>query len=255
MRDIDHDGSDLLAEDDEAEDEENDNEAEDEEAIIGVDESLVMKNLSRDEERECFMTRDSLVARLKQGNDAEAAGELAQLHEFLVCRNLSLVNYILRRRGIHSDNPDYEDLRQEGCIALYKSIIDFRVELGFRLSTYAFGKIDGAILDGLKSIKKASIRQFANRSEEQADFELESMIDQSADVYRQILEQSLKEAIRKELSHMTKKIRNVMELIYFDELTYEQIQEYFGISVSDAGARRQRGVNILRHSKKLKEFY
>lgn len=54
--------------------------------------------------------------------------------------NLRLVRRIARdeqRRGV----GDYEELFQEGCIALRNAIRKFRPELGYRLSTYAHDSI------------------------------------------------------------------------------------------------------------------
>ena len=59
----------------------------------------------------------------------------------LICGNLRLVLSVIQRFTSRGENPD--DLFQVGCIGLIKAIERFDIELGLRLSTYAFSLIIG----------------------------------------------------------------------------------------------------------------
>ena len=76
---------------------------------------------------------DVLLRRAKQG-DADARQKLIE-------GNLRLVLSVIQRFDKRGENPD--DLFQVGCIGLIKAIERFDIELGLRLSTYAFSLIIG----------------------------------------------------------------------------------------------------------------
>lgn len=91
----------------------------------------------------------------------------AQAREELVCENLALVKYLVRRfadRGC-----EYEDLYQYGCLGLLKAIDRFDPDVGTAFSTYAVPVILGEIRRFLRddgSIHVArSIKENARRVE------------------------------------------------------------------------------------------
>ncbi len=93
--------------------------------ISGVDTSK-LKTLKNDETNE--------LLRLAHAGDREARNRLVESNQKLV---LSAVQRFSNR----GDNPD--DLFQVGCIGLIKAIERFDIELGLKLSTYAFSLIIG----------------------------------------------------------------------------------------------------------------
>lgn len=93
--------------------------------ISGVDTSK-LKTLKNDETNE--------LLRRAHAGDREARNRLVE-------SNLKLVLSAVQRFSNRGDNPD--DLFQVGCIGLIKAIERFDIELGLKLSTYAFSLIIG----------------------------------------------------------------------------------------------------------------
>ena len=93
--------------------------------ISGVDTSK-LKTLKNDETNE--------LLRRAHAGDREARNRLVE-------SNLKLVLSAVQRFSNRGGNPD--DLFQVGCIGLIKAIERFDIELGLKLSTYAFSLIIG----------------------------------------------------------------------------------------------------------------
>ena len=93
--------------------------------ISGVDTSK-LKTLKNDETNE--------LLRRAHAGDREARNRLVE-------SNLKLVLSAVQRFSNRGGNPD--DLFQGGCIGLIKAIERFDIELGLKLSTYAFSLIIG----------------------------------------------------------------------------------------------------------------
>lgn len=93
--------------------------------ISGVDTSK-LKTLKNDETNE--------LLRRAHAGDREARNRLVE-------SNLKLVLSAVQRFSNRGSNPD--DLFQVGCIGLIKAIERFDIELGLKLSTYAFSLIIG----------------------------------------------------------------------------------------------------------------
>ena len=93
--------------------------------ISGVDTSK-LKTLKSDETNE-------LLRRAHEGDK--------QARNLLVESNLKLVLSAVQRFSNRGGNPD--DLFQVGCIGLIKAIERFDINLGLKLSTYAFSLIVG----------------------------------------------------------------------------------------------------------------
>ncbi len=93
--------------------------------ISGVDTSK-LKTLKNDETNE--------LLRRAHAGDREARNRLVE-------SNLKLVLSAVQRLSNRGGNPD--DLFQVGCIGLIKAIERFDIELGLKLSTYAFSLIIG----------------------------------------------------------------------------------------------------------------
>lgn len=93
--------------------------------ISGVDTSK-LKTLKNDETNE--------LLRRAHAGDREARNRLVE-------SNLKLVLSAVQRFNNRGGNPD--DLFQVGCIGLIKAIERFDIELGLKLSTYAFSLIIG----------------------------------------------------------------------------------------------------------------
>lgn len=73
--------------------------------------------------------------------------------EKLVQRHLHLVRYIAGRLVIHlPPNVEFDDLLAYGVFGLIDAIDKFDIRRGIKFETYAYTRIRGAILDGLRSL-------------------------------------------------------------------------------------------------------
>lgn len=108
---------------------------------------------------------------------ADAAGR-----EALVERYLPLVKHIASRMSMGlPSHVDTDDLYSYGIFGLLDALERFEPERGVKFETYAFARIKGAILDGLRAMDwvPASVRQKA-RILEDAYASLESKLGRSA---------------------------------------------------------------------------
>lgn len=73
--------------------------------------------------------------------------------EELIRRHLHLVRYIAGRLVIHlPPNVEFDDLLAYGVFGLIDAIDKFDIRRGIKFETYAYTRIKGAILDGLRSL-------------------------------------------------------------------------------------------------------
>ena len=68
-------------------------------------------------------------------------------------KHQDLVYFTLKKLNINMTSPNYDDLKQEGMMSLYKAIERFDKSLGFKFSTFAFPYIRGAILTEINRSK------------------------------------------------------------------------------------------------------
>ena len=92
--------------------------------------------------------------------------------EELIRRHLSLVHLVARRMAAVTSGPDYGELVSTGTIGLLSALDAFDPACGHAFSTYAVGRIRGAILDDLRrqdwmprSIRSRSRRLAAARTQ------------------------------------------------------------------------------------------
>lgn len=93
--------------------------------------------------------------------------------EELFNKNLKLVYYIINHK--YSQNPEKEDLRQEGMIGLWKACKTFKEDLGFKFSTYAMACIKNQIKMYLRKIYKENIKSAKVLFADLEPFEYESI--------------------------------------------------------------------------------
>jgi RNA polymerase sigma factor for flagellar operon FliA len=75
------------------------------------------------------------------------------IREKLVLDSVSLVHFILGRLGMSVEmGADYEDLVNQGLLALVESVDRFDVSFGTQFSTYATLRIRGKVIDYLRSL-------------------------------------------------------------------------------------------------------
>ena len=77
------------------------------------------------------LKNDEMMALLRRTKTGDKAAR-----EQLICGNLRLVLSVIQRFLGRGENVD--DLFQVGCIGLIKAIERFDIDLGLKLSTYAF---------------------------------------------------------------------------------------------------------------------
>jgi RNA polymerase sigma factor (sigma-70 family) len=89
-----------------------------------------MANLTREQELD-------LVAKLKAG-DSRATTQLIRKYE-------PLIHKYARKYGWMAPSHSYEDLVQEGRLAIYRAAMAFEPERGFRFLTLAFAYVRGGV--------------------------------------------------------------------------------------------------------------
>jgi RNA polymerase sigma factor FliA len=79
----------------------------------------------------------------------ESAGPIAR--ELLLAQHLSLVYFVARRMSARAPGVEYGELVSAGTLGLLAALKAFDASRGFAFSTYAVQRIQGAILDDLRS--------------------------------------------------------------------------------------------------------
>ncbi len=155
-----------------------------------------------------------------------------ELKQALVVSYLRLVHYVIHSGPLNFENIlDYEDYFQFGVEGLNEAIERFDPSKGVKFETYAYQRIRGKMLDGIrKTIKVHPLSVLSiNKSDEDGD---PIEIADNSFLPDEILEKNLLKSKLKEAIDLldNDRDREMIKLYYYEELTFSEIAKVFGIT-------------------------
>ena len=193
--------------------------------ISGVDTSK-LKTLKNDETNE-------LLPRAHAG-DREARNRLVE-------SNLKLVLSAVQRFSNRGGNPD--DLFQVGCIGLIKAIERFDIELGLKLSTYAFSLIigemrrflrDSGMVKVTRRVREQAVAALKKKEELQNSLGREPTVEEIAAAMQQPKEDVVlamdEMLLRQAMEALSAREKKILSLRFFAGKTQVEVSQAVGIS-------------------------
>lgn len=174
----------------------------------------------------------------------------------LIEHNLRLVAHIVKKFDVKGEMTD--DLISIGTIGLIKGIDTYKPSKNTKITTYAARCIQNEILMYFRSTKKmnadVSLNDSIGYDKEGNEINLIDVIkDSETDMVDAIYEQDMIDKLKKKLSILTKREKEIIEKRYglnnVKEQTQKEIAEYLGISRSYVSRIEKRAL-----IKMLKEF-
>ena len=188
---------------------------------------------------------ESLLTRLNEG-DLSVKSELAE-------RNLRLVVYIAKK--FENTGINVEDLISIGTIGLIKSINTFKPDKNIKLATYASRCIENEILMYLRKNAQRrteiSIDEPLNVDWDGNELLLSDILGTDDDIISRNIEDEVdKELLKKALTSLTAREREIMELRFglnkIKSKTQKEVADMLGISQSYISRLEKRIINRIR---------
>ena len=197
--------------------------------------------------------------------------------EKLILENLSLVKKVASKiyYRLPKGDIEFDDLVNVGVIGLMKAIEKYDKDKA-KLSTYAYIKIRGEILDYLRSLdivprtvrdkikKEPPIEEgqpvpLSNTavmvsiekalSSDESFKIIDTLTSEKASPEEEVIKQDQKEKLLKALELLSEKEKKVLQMIYFEEKDLKTIAEEINVSVSRVSQIKAEAI------KKLKSIY
>jgi RNA polymerase sigma-70 factor, ECF subfamily len=164
------------------------------------------------------------LIRRAQGGDASAQKELLEPYWDALARLAYRVT---------GSRDDAEDLAQEVCLRVIRSLPSFRQESAFETWLYRIAL--NVCLSAARKRKHESLEDEAGR-----------LVDPSPAPEAVMLQRALQERIRVEILRLPLKYREAVLLRVIEELSYAEVAQVLRISVGSAQVRVHRGMKQLR---------
>ncbi len=197
--------------------------------------------------------------------------------EKLILENLSLVKKVASKiyYRLPKGDIEFDDLVNVGVIGLMKAIEKYDKDKA-KLSTYAYIKIRGEILDYLRSldIVPRTVRDKIKKeppleegqpiplsntavmvsiekalSSDESFKIIDTLTSEKASPEEEVIKQDQKEKLLKALELLSEKEKKVLQMIYFEEKDLKTIAEEINVSVSRVSQIKAEAI------KKLKSIY
>lgn len=229
-----------------------------------------------------LLTEEALFEALSDSPSEELR---SSLESKIIRRYEPLVGLVMNRMNlIGTGSLDREDFRSLGLMGLLSAIRGFDLSRGNAFSTYAYQRIRGAILDGVRKNAWVSRRGFekmkeASSAEERSTLDAgelrelqvlesrsgpmqsldqviagseveetlgDSIRDSSEDLEAAIEERDLLSRVSRAIDEMEERDRTVLSLYYFEGLTLAETGQVMGVTESRVSQLRSRAVNRLK---------
>ncbi len=177
----------------------------------------------------------------------------AALRNRLVLENLGLVYRIVNRYA--SLAPDaYEDMVQEGCLALIHAVERFRPEYGLRFSTYAYPVISGIVRNFLRDRRRQTgklrpVGEAAEATFEQGETlvspeDLEALAAEGAgDFTDRVVDRVLTDSL---LDRLPPVERDMLRQVFYEDLSQREVADKLARSASRISRVMRRALLRLR---------
>lgn len=187
------------------------------------------------------MNDSALIGEIKNGN-MQAFQTLVEQHQDLVVNTCY---------GFLRNRDDADDLAQEVFVEVYRALQTFREEA--KLSTWLYRIAVNKCLNQIKKKKRRrwirSLQTAFGGEEEAEEIADESMMNPLADLEQQERAKILQQAI----AALAENQRIAFTLSKFDDLSYQEIAEVMGTTVSAVESLLNRAKKNLQ--KKLHDYY
>lgn len=152
--------------------------------------------------------------------------------------------YFLILKMVHN-RDDAEDLIQEAFSKAFNSLVNYNAEFAF--STWLFKIATNNCIDFLrkKRLQTVSLDQSRDDGEEERVGVSAQVMDQSLTPEEQVMKQQRVLRIREAVEKLSPKYKMLIELRYFDELSYEEIAERMDIPLGTVKAQLFRAKEML----------
>lgn len=181
--------------------------------------------------------------------------------------------------ALFSNNPsDLDEFRQNANLGLIDAIRKFDDTMGASFKTYAFIRIKGSILNGIKSIseacnynhfhKNASVERSKSllimdeaepSSQELSeaiillaysyildDLHVDELVDTSSDPYNSCMIYSLRKRLKGLLIHLNEEEKTILELHYFNHISFTEISNLLSLSKGRVSQLHKQALQKLR---------
>lgn len=174
--------------------------------------------------------------------DEEIVGLAKENKEYFTClveryeRKMKI--YVKRITG--APNETVEDIVQEVLYKVYANIDKFNQNMKFSSWIYRIAH-NQAVNNFLYEKRRKTESLLYNEKGE-----LITVLRDSHDIWREIQQDCINEKVVDALSHISKKYKDVIELNYFAEKSYQEISKELGKPVNTIGTMLNRGRKILK---------
>jgi RNA polymerase sigma factor (sigma-70 family) len=177
----------------------------------------------------------ALVLRAKNGDQGAFSRIMDKYRESL---------YFLILKMVHN-RDDAEDLTQEAFSKAFNSLVNYNADFAF--STWLFKIATNNCIDFLrkKRLQTVSLDQGRDDGEEERVGVSAQVMDQSLTPEEQVMKQQRVLRIRDAVDKLNPKYKMLIELRYFDELSYEEIAERMDIPLGTVKAQLFRAKEML----------
>jgi len=151
---------------------------------------------------------------------------------------------------------EFDDIYQDACVGLCKAADNFDALRGIQFGTYADRVIRGRILDGRRDcniLKRGELKAVRNG---ELNVAFQSMGDLSMNELPRVAACQLDDVAQKEfaalisqlIDSLPKRLRLVLRLYYYDELTMWEIGKILGVIECRISQMHSLAIKMLRHN-------
>ncbi len=176
---------------------------------------------------------DSVLASARQG-DSAAFNSLALEYESIIAAKASLA---------HTKGVDFEDLLQEGYMALFNAVKTYSPQAGASFKTYATVCIGNRIASVARNHGSSKNRPLRNYSELEDD---EMAADSNYEPEFAVFARDRVETIYKNMAQLLSETENCVLLHYLSGKSYAEISREFGITEKSVDNALQRARRKLK---------
>ena len=183
-----------------------------------------------------------------------------EIRNEIVLNNMGLVPYTINRYNLYVEGiHDYEEMLQDGYIALINAIETFDSSLGFKFSTYAIKCILALTSKRLEYHKDLSLDAPLKSSDEEDTFLIDTIEDDKINIEREIIDQQFYSSVRKNLSLSLDTLElNVIKAFYGigqEMKNYEQISSTFNLDIKTIRNIKNKAESKIRNTKYFRMLY
>lgn len=190
-----------------------------------------------------YKSNEELFKEYKNNRDYKLRNQIA-------LNNKNLIYPVINRFYIAGIN-DYEELEQDAFIVLLKAVEDFNPDLGYKFSTYANKCLLKIIRRKLDYNKNISLDQPTKNNDDENINLLDTILDESIDVNREVEAKILIEKIKEIVSEKDFK---VLELLYVYNLPMVKVGMMLGKSKQAVHKQKNRAIKVIFSRKEFKSY-